>query len=62
MRWPLRGMGLVAAAIAKIRMLTDPRPPVLKDYFDPALTRTVRLALTSKMVRVSYAVEEKDMP
>lgn len=42
--------------------LTDPRPPLLGDYFDPTLSRRVRLALTTKQVRVGYTVEEKDMP
>lgn len=42
--------------------LTEPRPPLLGDYFDPVLSRTVQLALTSKQVRLEYSVEEKDMP
>jgi hypothetical protein len=42
--------------------LTDPRPPLLEDYFDPVLSRRLAVALTSKQVRVSYSVEEKDMP
>lgn len=42
--------------------LTDPRPPLLGDYFDPVLSRRVGVALTHKQVRVGYTVEEKDMP
>ena len=42
--------------------LTEPRPPVLKDYFDPHLIRAVRLAMTTKEVRVSYSVEALDTP
>jgi len=42
--------------------LSDPRPPVLKDYFHPALVRRLRLALTTKQVRVRYSFEEMDMP
>lgn len=42
--------------------VSDPRPPVLKDYFDPTLARSIRLALTTKQVRVGYSVESKDMP
>ena len=38
------------------------RPPVLKDYFDPKLSRTVRLTGTTRHVQVSYSVEETDMP
>ena len=42
--------------------LTDPRPPLLGDYFDPTLSRRVHVALTTKQVRVGYTVEEMDMP
>lgn len=42
--------------------LTDPRPPLIGDYFDPALTHRVNLHLTSKHVRVSYSVDQRDMP
>ncbi len=42
--------------------LTEPRPPLLADYFDPVLSRRVNVALTRKQVRVGYSVEEKDMP
>jgi hypothetical protein len=34
----------------------------LGDYFDPVLARKVHVNLTRKQVRVSYSVEEKDMP
>ncbi len=42
--------------------LSEPRPPVLKDYFDNRLTRIVRLAMTTREVRVRYSIEELDMP
>jgi len=42
--------------------LREPRPPVLKDYFDPKLSRVVHLPRTSRHIRVSYSVEEIDMP
>jgi hypothetical protein len=42
--------------------LTEPRPPLLGDYFDPVLGRKLNVALTRKQVRVSYSVDEKDMP
>ncbi|HEV3146134.1 MAG TPA: hypothetical protein VGZ47_19765 [Gemmataceae bacterium] len=42
--------------------LSQPRPPVLKDYFDPRLCRHVRLAMSTKQVRIGYSVEELDMP
>jgi hypothetical protein len=42
--------------------LSEPRPPALKDYFDPVLVRRLWLALTTKEVRVRYSFEEMDMP
>jgi hypothetical protein len=42
--------------------LKSPRPPVLKDYFDPKLCRVVNMAMTTKEVRVRYSVEQLDMP
>ena len=42
--------------------LSEPRPPLVADYFDPVLSRRVRLGLTTKHVRLRYSVDEKDMP
>lgn len=42
--------------------LTDPRPPLLRDYFDPVLSRRVFIGLTTKQVRVRYSIDERDMP
>jgi hypothetical protein len=42
--------------------LTAPRPPLLRDYFDPVLSRRVHVGLTTKQVRVSYSIDERDMP
>lgn len=42
--------------------LTGPRPPLVGDYFDPVLAHRHFVALTRKQVRVSYSIEEKDMP
>ncbi len=42
--------------------LSEPRPPVVADYFDPVLSRRFRLGLTMKHVRLRYSVDEKDMP
>jgi hypothetical protein len=42
--------------------LRSPRPPVLKDYFDPELRSVVRLVPTARHVRVRYTVEEVDLP
>ncbi len=42
--------------------LKNPRPPVIKDYFNPQLSRVVSVGLTTRHVRVSYSIEEMDMP
>jgi hypothetical protein len=42
--------------------LRSPRPPVLKDYFDPELRRVVRLVPTTRHVRVRFTIEEADLP
>jgi hypothetical protein len=42
--------------------LRSPRPPVLKDYFDPELRKVVRLVPTARHVRVRFTVEEVDLP
>jgi hypothetical protein len=42
--------------------LRSPRPPVLKDYFDPELRTTVRLTPTARHVRVRFTIEEVDLP
>jgi hypothetical protein len=42
--------------------LRSPRPPVLKDYFDPELRKVVRLTPTARHVRVRFTVEEVDLP
>lgn len=38
------------------------RPPVLKDFFDPILCRSVARARTRRYVRVTFSIEELDMP
>ena len=38
------------------------RPPLLKDFFDPALCRTVAKARRTRQVRVTVTVEELDVP
>lgn len=42
--------------------LRSPRPPVLKDYFDPELRKVVRLVPTARHVRIRFTVEEVDLP
>lgn len=40
--------------------LREPRPPVFKDYFNPALCRTVRLPETVRHVQVRFTSQEFD--
>jgi hypothetical protein len=42
--------------------LRSPRPPVLKDYFDPELRKIVQLVPTARHVRVRFTIEEVDLP
>lgn len=39
-----------------------PRPPVIKDLFDPVLSRRIRRPRKTRQVRVTFAVEELDVP
>jgi hypothetical protein len=43
------------------RYLSGPRPPMLKDYFDPLLSRRVRLVKKNRHVRVRFTVEEESV-
>jgi hypothetical protein len=38
------------------------RPPVLKDYFDPKLRTIVRMVPVKKQVKVTFTVEESEVP
>jgi hypothetical protein len=42
--------------------LQAPRPPVLKEYFDPKIRKIVRLAPASRHVRVRFRTEHADVP
>ncbi len=42
--------------------LRSARPPMLKDYFDPALRMIVPVARKNRMVRVSFGIETIDVP
>jgi hypothetical protein len=44
------------------RFLKDPRPPMLKDYFDDALKVTVAVPQTVREVRVSFGVDIQNVP
>ena len=43
-------------------LLSDPRPPLLKDYFEPALARRAKTGRKVQRVRVSFGVEEDNVP
>jgi hypothetical protein len=42
--------------------LKEPRPPVVKDYFDPKLRKIVRLLPKARQVRVMVGAEVSDIP
>ena len=42
--------------------LTNPRPPMLKDYFDPDLRKVIPVPRKRRMVKVSFGVETTDIP
>jgi hypothetical protein len=39
-----------------------PRPPLLKDYFDPQLRKLVRVPKRARQVRITYGAEAIDVP
>jgi hypothetical protein len=42
--------------------LRAPRPPMLKDYFDPALRMIVPVARKHRLVKLTFGVETSDIP
>lgn len=44
------------------RYLRSPRPPLLKDYFDPRLISVVPVPAKNKMVRLQFGLEQSDIP
>ncbi len=44
------------------RYLKGPRPPLLKDYFDPKLRKVVRVPRKLRQVRITFGKEELDVP
>jgi len=44
------------------RLLGAPRPPLLKDYFDPALRKVIRGKRKARQVRLTFDVEQLDLP
>ncbi len=44
------------------RYLRAPRPPLLKDYFDPLLRKIVQVPRNSRQVKISFNVEVTDTP
>ena len=42
--------------------LRDPRPPILKDYFDPALRSVLRVQRKHRQVKVIFGVESIEVP
>jgi hypothetical protein len=44
------------------RYLKAPRPPLLKDYFDPLLRKVVSVTRKNRLVKVSFGIEQVDIP
>jgi len=44
------------------RYLKSPRPPMLRDYFDPALRKIVQVYRKNRVVRVQFGIEQTDSP
>jgi hypothetical protein len=44
------------------RYLRTPRPPLLRDYFDPKLRKIVPVPRKNRLVRVQVTVEQVDLP
>ncbi len=42
--------------------LKHPRPPVLKDYFDPELRKVVPVPRRLRQVRIKFEIDEADVP
>jgi len=43
------------------RYLRHPRPPMLKDYFDPCLRKIVAVPVQNRQIRVSFRIESMDV-
>jgi hypothetical protein len=44
------------------RYLKAPRPPLLKDYFDPKLRKVIAVPKKNRSVRVQFGCEQIDVP
>ena len=44
------------------RYVKVPRPPLLKDYFDPQLRKVVPVPRKNRLVRVQFGCEQSDVP
>src|SRR5258706_520228 len=44
------------------RYLKSTRPPMLRDYFDPALRKIVPVYRKNRVTRIQFGVEQTDMP
>jgi hypothetical protein len=48
--------------LSRAYLLQDPRPVVIKDFFDDALTIDLRLMPRRKMVKVAWVGEDSVIP
>jgi hypothetical protein len=61
---PDRIDGMVPSSVRRDKefYLKNPRPPVLKDYFNTDLVKSIYLAQSAREIRVSYRHESRDVP
>jgi len=55
-------VGSADLASSPDRYLKSPRPPMLRDYFDPQLRKIVPVYRKNRVIRIQYAIEQSDIP
>lgn len=55
-------LGIAEVSQHPDRYLDSPRPPLLKDYFDGALRKVVKIARKNRVVRLQFVYDQTDMP
>jgi hypothetical protein len=54
-------LGYADLALNPATYVTAPRPPMLRDYFDPKLRKMMRVSRTRRHIKLSFAVEAIDV-
>ena len=58
----LEVLGIQELTASPDRFLKDPRPPLLKDYFDERLRSVIPVPRQDRQVKIAFAVEALDVP